>query len=98
MTTPSFARIERVLAERNGSVPRAAKDLRIPTADLRRLTRTEPRLLEAALERAEQNLDEAEHQIFLALRSDDPRRRLEAAKFLLAHQERARARGWGPKA
>ena len=92
---PSLVRIERALAERHGSVRQAAADLRVPTAELRRLTRREPSLLAAALERAERTLDEAEATLFEALRSDDPRRRLDAARFVLSKSERAKARGWG---
>jgi hypothetical protein len=52
--------VERVLAKHDGHVYEAARELGVPSPDLRRLTWSVPRLIDAALERAERLVDRAE--------------------------------------
>jgi hypothetical protein len=58
----------------NVNVSEAAKRLRVPSADLRRLVLASPELLAAAFEKEERRLDKAEAILDRELNSGDPRR------------------------
>jgi hypothetical protein len=87
-------RVYRELVRAGGNMLAAARRLKVPTEDLRRMSLAVPVLLEAALEAEEQTLDEAEAVVREALKSDDKTRRLQAATYILRRSEAARRRGW----
>ena len=71
------------------------RDAGVRSADLRRLLWANPKLTDAAAEIEERRLDLAEKNIYEALRSDDSRRRGDAASmFTIRNSHRARRRGW----
>jgi hypothetical protein len=78
----------------NVNVSEAAKRLRVPSADLRRLVLASPELLAAAFEKEERRLDRAEAILDRELNSNDPRYSAAAAFFVLRNAKRAVARGW----
>jgi hypothetical protein len=78
----------------NVNVSEAAKRLRVPSADLRRLVLASPDLMAAAFEKEERRLDKAEEILDRELNSDDPRYSAAAAMFVLRNAKRAVARGW----
>jgi hypothetical protein len=90
--------VGRALVEAKGNVTQAAKGLGVAPHELRRLTWSVPALMEVALEVAEQTVDRAEARLDEALDSDDPRRRLSAAMFVLSKHRLAHERGWGQAA
>jgi peptidoglycan/xylan/chitin deacetylase (PgdA/CDA1 family) len=73
---------------------RVARELKVPSGDLRKLTWSHPKLIELALEEAERLIDRAEERIQEALDGDHPDRALSAATFILSHHRAARERGW----
>lgn len=77
-----------------GDVTRAANYYRMPPARLRAFIRNAPVIAADLHEMMERLLDRAEQVIHDALFSDDPKRRLEAARYVLTKNERGRARGW----
>ena len=89
-----LAAVEEVLVRHNCNIARAARELKIPASDLRRLTAWGP-LAEAAAERVEQAIDEAEAGLIAGLRSPDFTERLRSASTLLGLSPVARRRGWG---
>jgi DNA-binding NtrC family response regulator len=73
------AAIEAALVETCGNVSAAAKKLRAPPSDLRRLMRSSS-LADVLYEQIEQTLDEALQVAFDGLKSPDPAHRQMAAK------------------
>jgi hypothetical protein len=86
--------VEEALVKARCNIARAAKALGIPASDLRRLATWGP-LAEAAAERVEQAIDEAEASLIAGLRSPEASVRIRAAGTLLAISPAARRRGWG---
>ena len=84
------ALIVEALIKAEGSTIKAAKALNVRTGDLRRLCRTEPIIIEAALEATELALDKAEARIFRSLRKGQLSNRLQAASFILKRSRKAR--------
>ncbi len=72
----------------------AARDLRVPSSDLRRLLWANPKLQDQAFEVVEARLDVAERNIAEALHSKDPRRRDAASYFTVRNTRSAKKRGW----
>ena len=89
-----LARVELALIKHHANVRAAARELDVPSGDLRKLTWSHPRLIELALEEAERLVDRAEERIREALDGDHPDRALSAATFILSHHRAARERGW----
>jgi hypothetical protein len=87
-------RVRRALFKADGNVTRAAKALKVNSADLRRLTWARPQLIMLALEQAHRLVDKAEENLRRALDGDNPHRALEASMFVLSHSREARERGW----
>jgi hypothetical protein len=87
-------RVLAALVACNVNVSEAAKRLRVPSADLRRLVLASPELMAAAFEKEERRLDKAEQILDRELNSDDPRYSAAAAFFVLRNAKRAGARGW----
>jgi hypothetical protein len=83
-----------VLARNACNVTDAAADLRVPASDLRRLMWSKPSLQDQAFEVVEARLDKAEKNINEALHSDDPRMRVAASMFTLRNSVWAKRRGW----
>jgi hypothetical protein len=79
-----LAQVSRVLAKHYGDIPAAARELRVPTLDLRRLTWAEPRLLEEAEDRCGEVVARAWGVLIEALYSDDPRRQMWASDKILS--------------
>jgi hypothetical protein len=89
--------LERVKAElikTRCNIAAAARELGVPSMDLRRLV-TWSWLSEVAAEQAEQDLDEAEQVLRDALKGPDKAKALSAAAALLTQTPAGRARGWG---
>src|SRR5580693_3393067 len=82
----------RELKRADGNVSAAARKLKCPSPDLRRMTHAWPELMAVALEAAEQAMDKAEAAIYEGLRSPDKGRRLEAAAYILRKSPAARRR------
>jgi hypothetical protein len=89
-----LAAVEEVLVRHNCNIAKAARELGIPASDLRRLATWGP-LAEAAVERVEQAIDEAEASLIAGLRSPEASVRIKSAGTLLAISPAARRRGWG---
>ena len=87
-------RVRRALFKADGNVTKAAKSLKVSSADLRRLTWRNPKLIMDALEQTHRMLDKAEENLTKALRGDHPERALRASMFILSHSPVARERGW----
>jgi hypothetical protein len=83
-----------VLVRNRCNIFDAAKDLGVPSPDLRRLMWANPKMQEAAFEQIERRLDKAEANVHEALHSEDSRRRDAASFFVLRNTARARRRGW----
>ena len=83
-------RIIEALVKAEGSTIKAAKTLNVRTGDLRRLCRTEPIIIEAALEATELALDKAEARIFRSLRKGQLSNRLQAASFIVRRSRKGR--------
>jgi hypothetical protein len=88
-------RVRRALFKFDGNITRAAKALKVSSADLRRLTWRHPTLIMDALEHAHRLVDKAEEKLIAALDGDHPERSLRASLFILSHSAVARERGWG---
>jgi hypothetical protein len=74
---------ERALKKAGARVPKAAAELGVKSAELRRAIALNPRLMAIALEAAERSLDRAERIILDGLDSPDKIKRLEAAVRVL---------------
>jgi hypothetical protein len=84
-----LARVSRVLAKHYGDIPASARELRVPAPDLRRLTWTEPRLLEKAEDRCGEVVARVWGELIEALYSDDLRRQMWASdKIMSSHLAR----------
>jgi hypothetical protein len=88
--------IQAALIHTHANVYSAASALGVPAADLRRLTRAHPQLIDTAIEAVEQRLDLAERNLDEALRSADSRRRDAASYFIIKNTVRSKRRGWIP--
>ncbi len=88
--------IQAALIDTHANVYSAASALGVPAADLRRLTRAHPQLIDIAIEAVEQRLDLAERNLDQALQSDDSRRRDAASYFIIKNTVRSKQRGWIP--
>ena len=86
--------VAEVLARHACNVTAAARDLGVPSTDLRRLLWAVPSLQDQAFEVSEARIDLAERNIGEALGSADARERLAASMFTLRNSHRARRRGW----
>jgi hypothetical protein len=86
--------VTEVLARHACNVTDAARDLGVPSSDLRRLLWANPKLQDETLEVVEARLDLAEKNIAEALKSEDSRRRDAASFFVLRNSARAKRRGW----
>ena len=82
------------LIRHDANVRSAARELDVPSGDLRKLVLIDQRLAEAALEAVELRLDDAEANLSEALRCGDPRRRDAASTFMLRNVQRASKRGY----
>ena len=89
-----FDRVRKAFFEADGNVTRAAKALKVPSADLRRLTQRHPKLIMDALELAHRRVDKAEEKLLEALEGDHVERSFRASLFILSHSAAARERGW----
>jgi hypothetical protein len=87
-------RVRRALFKADGNITRAAKSLKVSSADLRRLTWRHPTLIMDALEHAHRLVDKAEENLLKALDGDHADRALRASLFILSHSAAARERGW----
>ncbi len=87
-------RVRRALFKADGNVTRAAKSLKVKSADLRRLTWRHPKLIMDAFEHAHRLVDKAESKLLEALDGDHAERALRASLFILSHSAAARERGW----
>ena len=86
--------IEQTLIDKCGCVAAAARDLGVPSVDLRRLVASRPSLADVIYEGSERAIDEAVQVLLDGLRHPDKSQRLAAAAYLLRHTEAARRRGW----
>ena len=89
-----LAVVEEVLVRCNCCIAKAAKELGIPASDLRRLVIWGP-LKDAATERVEQAIDDAQATLIAGLRSGEAMVRVKSAGTLLSISPAARRRGWG---
>jgi hypothetical protein len=78
------AKVERMLEKHFGDIYAAARELGVPGSDLRRLTWAQPSLYKNALEEHELVVQRAMGEVFQALDSDDPRRRMSAAEKIMS--------------
>ena len=79
-----LAEVSRVLAKHYGDIPAAARELDIPTPDLRRLTWSKPKLLEEAELERMGVIARAMSVVIQAVYSDDPRRQMWGCDKLLS--------------
>ena len=86
--------IEAALIRNDASIRNAARDLNVPSADLRKLMLLDQRLADASTEAVELQLDECEANLREGLRSDDPKRRDAISMFFLRNVHRAAKRGY----
>jgi hypothetical protein len=82
------------LVEHDGNISAAAKKLRVPAPDLRKLV-WQTDLADVVYEQIEQGLDEAQAVLREALSGPDKTHQLQAAKTLLTQSVAGRRRGWG---
>jgi hypothetical protein len=75
--------VSRTLARRYGDIPAAARELKVSIPDLRRLTWSKPKLLDAAQDERDVIIAIAVGRLISALDSDDPGRRQWAAEKIL---------------
>jgi len=87
--------IEQTLIDKCGCIAAAARDLGVPSVDLRRLVASRPSLADVIYEGSERAIDEAVQVLLDGLSHPDKTQRLAAAAFLLRHTEAGRRRGWG---
>jgi hypothetical protein len=83
-------RIADALVEAEGNIVAAAKALSVRPSHLRKLTNSQPQLIEAALEAAELALDKAEAGLLKAMRQGQLSTRLQAAAFIVRSRRRGR--------
>ena len=82
------------LIRNDANIGNAARELGVPSGDLRKLVLVDQRLADAALEAVELRLDDAEANLSEALRCGDPRRRDAVSMFMLRNMQRASKRGY----
>jgi hypothetical protein len=87
--------IKQTLARFRGNVSQTAEALKVPTAELRHLTRVHPELIKLSLELQEQRIDKIEANIDDALWSEDVGRRDRMTAFAAIHAPRVSQRQWG---
>jgi hypothetical protein len=76
--------VSRLLAKHYGDVPATARELKVPSPELRRLIWARPHLLDAAHEAMEVFVALAWGEVIRAVYSDDPRRQMWGAEKLLS--------------
>ncbi len=86
--------IEAALIRNDASIRNAARDLNVPSGDLRKLVLLDQRLKDVSTEAVELQLDECEANLREGLRSDDPKRRDAISMFFLRNVHRAAKRGY----
>lgn len=79
-----LAEVSRVLAKHYGDIPASARELNIPTPDLRRLTWSKPKLLEEAELERMRVIARAWSVLIEALDSDDWRRQMWASDKIMS--------------
>jgi hypothetical protein len=89
--------IEQTLIDRRGCVAAAARDLGVPSVDLRRLVAWRPKFADAVFEAIERDIDAAEQTLLDGLDHENPMTRLKAAAYFLRMSKAGRRRGWGPR-
>jgi hypothetical protein len=82
------------LVRNDANVRNAARELDVPSGDLRKLVLLDQRLADAALEAVELRLDDAEANLCEALHCGDPRRRDAVSMFMLRNTQRASKRSY----
>ena len=82
--------IEQTLIDKCGCIAAAARDLGVPSVDLRRLVASRPSLADVIYEGSERAIDEAVQVLLDGLSHPDKTQRLAAAAFLLRHTEAGR--------
>jgi hypothetical protein len=75
--------VGRELSKNRANVSATARELNVPSHDLRRLTRSAPRLTDAALEEAHRLIDAADANIWRELHGDNEHRRLAASMYVI---------------
>ena len=90
--------IAAALIRNDASIRNAARELNVPSADLRKLMLLDQRLADASTEAVELQLDECEANLREGLRSDDPKRRDAISMFFLRNVQRAAKRGYATAA
>jgi hypothetical protein len=90
--------VAEALIRNDANVRNTARELDVPSGDLRRLILADQRLANAALEAVELRLDDAEANLHEALRRGDPRRRDAVSMFILRNTQRASKRGYATAA
>ena len=85
--------IEQTLLDKGGSVAAAARALDVPSADLRRLVASRPKLSDAVFEAIERDIDAAEKTLLEGLDHENPMMRLRAAAYFLRLSKAGRQRG-----
>jgi hypothetical protein len=90
--------IEQTLIDKCGCVAAAARDLGMPSGDLRRLVGSRPMLADAVYEGVERALDAAVQTLLNGLDHQNPMMRLRAASYFMRLSEAGRRRGWGAAA
>ena len=74
-----FAVVGRELSKNRANISATARELNVPSHDLRRLMRSVPRLIDTALEEAHRLIDAAEANIWRELHGGDEHRCLAAS-------------------
>ena len=87
--------IEQTLIDKCGCIAAAARDLGVPSVDLRRLVGSRPLLADAVYEGIERALDRAEQTMRDGLDDENPMARIRAAAFFLRSSAAGRRRGFG---
>jgi hypothetical protein len=90
--TELHERAIKALIRHHGRIADAAKEMKMPARELRRLANS--KLTETLLEIQEQALDEAEDIVRQALHSENTAHRLMAAGYLLGNSPAAKRRGF----
>jgi hypothetical protein len=86
--------IEQTLIDKYGCVAAAARDLSMPSGDLRRLVAARPLLADAIYEGVERALDAAEKTLLDGLDDKNSTTRLKAAAYFSRLSASGRRRGW----
>jgi hypothetical protein len=86
--------VSAALISHDANVRNAARELDVPSGDLRKLVLIDQRLADAAFEAVELRLDDAEANLSEALRCGDARRRDAASTFMLRNVQCAANRGY----